>query len=117
MASVDGVVLCVVSGARLAVSADQVDAIAPAEGPVWDAGVAFGETSSPSGRALQCLGRLIRFDTIDVVATTGLEVLPVPAALVNTAHGALTGFVELSGALWPLVALDRLLAYLEARAR
>lgn len=117
MASVDGVVLCVVSGARLAVSADQVDAIAPADGQVWDAGLAFGTPSDPAGRALQCLGRLIRFDSIDVVATVGLEVLPVPAALVNTAHGALTGFVELSGTLWPLVALDRLLGYLEARAR
>jgi hypothetical protein len=118
VAAVDGLVLCTAGGARVAVSTDEVDTISAVEGRTWDAALAFGLVAGEGeGRALQVLGRLIRFDSIDVLATPGLEVMPAPLLVVNAAHGAIRGFVNVAGALWPLITLDRFLAHLEARAR
>ena len=113
---VDGVVLCRVGGARLAVDCEEIDAIAEVDGHTWDVGLAFGIDGGAGGRALQCRGQLLKVDSIDVLATPGLVVLPVPAALAGLADGALTGFVEVLGALWPLVSSALLLEYLEKRA-
>jgi hypothetical protein len=41
-------------------------------------------------------------------------VLPVPLVLTGVVGGALVGFVELSGQLWPLVSARGLLAWLNA---
>jgi len=113
---VDGVVLCRVGDARLALDCDEIDAIAEPEGHTWDVGVAFGVDGAGQGRALQFRGQLLKVDSIDVLATPGLVVLPVPAALTGVADGALTGFIEVLGALWPLVSSTLLLAHLEKRA-
>jgi hypothetical protein len=111
-ATVDGVVLCRVGGARLAVPCDEVDAIADADAEAIDAGRAFGEGLGPPGRAVQSAGQLLKVDSVDVVATPGVSVLPVPRALSGVVGGALVGFVELSGQLWPLVSPRGLLAWL-----
>lgn len=113
---VDGVVLCRVGAARLAVVCHEIDAIALVEGKTWDVGLAFGVDATGEGRALQCHGQLLKVDSIDVLATPGLPVLPVPAALQGLGDGVLTGFIEVLGALWPLVSPSRLLAHLERRA-
>lgn len=113
---VDGVVLCRVGAARLAVACHEIDAIAPVDGKTWDVGLAFGVDGTGEGRALQCHGQLLKVDSIDVLATPGLEVLPVPAALRSLGDGVLTGFIEVLGALWPLVSPALLLAHLERRA-
>lgn len=113
---IDGVVLCRIGGDRLALDCDEIDAIAEPDGHTWDVGVAFGVDGAGHGRALQCRGQLLKVDSIDVLATPGLAVLPVPAALRGVADGALTGFIEVLGVLWPLVSSSLLLAYLEKRA-
>lgn len=113
---VDGVVLCRVGPDRLAVACDDVDGIVEAEGPSLDVAAAFSGTAvGGEGRALLCAGQLLRVDSTDVVATPGLQVLPVPGAVGGAAGGALFGFVELGGALWPLVSAFELLRYLEGR--
>ncbi|MDX2011364.1 MAG: hypothetical protein SFW67_14280 [Myxococcaceae bacterium] len=114
-AAVDGVVLCRVGGARLAVPCDEIDAIAEADGELVDPSVAFGEVLAPVGRALQAAGQLLRVDSVDVVASPGLAVLPTPLALGGLIGGALLGFVELSGQLWPLVSVRGLLDWLTTR--
>jgi hypothetical protein len=113
-AVVDGVVLCRVGGARLAVPCDEVDAIADADAEALDPGRAFGEVRGAVGRAVQSAGQLLRVDSVDVVATPGLSVLPVPLVLTGVVGGALVGFIELSGQLWPLVSARGLLAWLVA---
>ena len=114
---VDGVVLCRVGGARLALACGEVEGIvAPPPRPV-ELAVAFGEPAQAEGRALSAAGRFLRVDSVDVLATPGLAVLPVPAALTGLAGGALTGFVELSGQLWPLVSAQGLLDWLTAGPR
>jgi hypothetical protein len=110
--AVDGVVLCRVGASRLAVACDEVDAIAEPEGEVVDSAAAFGEAPRREGRALQAAGQLLRVDSVDVVSTPGLSVLPVPAALGHLVGGAVTGFVVLSGHLWPLISVRLLLAHL-----
>ncbi|MCU0695284.1 MAG: hypothetical protein MUC96_02010 [Myxococcaceae bacterium] len=115
-AAVDGVVLCRVGGARFAAPCDEVDAIADAEGELVDPSVAFGEVLAPVGRALQAAGQLLRVDSVDVVASPGLSVLPTPLALAGLVGGALLGFVELSGQLWPLVSVRGLLEWLSTEA-
>lgn len=114
---VEGVVLCRVGEARLAVPCGEVDAIAPLDGPAWDVGLAFGSAAGAvEGKALQCFGQLMRVDSVDVLTTPELTVLPVPSLLTGVADGALTGFVELLGALWPLVSAGHLLEHLRRRA-
>ncbi len=108
-----GVVLCKVGAAGLAVAAEQVDAIAPNEDEAIDARLAYGFEQSLEGRAVQCRGRLLRVDSVDVVATENVRVLPVPLAIAQAASGAITGFVELRGALWPLVDVPQLVEHLQ----
>lgn len=107
-----GVVLCKVGAHGLAVAAEHVDAIAPTEHGAVDAGLAYGFERSSEGRAVQCRGRLLRVDSVDVVAGESVAVLPVPLALGSVASGAITGFVELKGALWPLVDVPLLVEHL-----
>lgn len=109
-----GVVLCTVGDAGLAVRAQEVDAIAPEEPSAIDAALAYGvlRARSSEGRAVQCRGRLLRVDAVDVVATEGLQLLPVPFALARVADGAVTGFVEVRGALWPVVDVPQLVEHL-----
>jgi hypothetical protein len=110
----DGVALCRVGDARLAFPCAEIDAIAPASPEALDAAVAFGARLAGEGRALAHQGRLLKVDSVDVLATTALPVLPVPLAAAGTAGGALEGFVQLAGVLWPLVSVRGLLDFLEA---
>jgi hypothetical protein len=114
---VDGVVLCRVGGARLALSCHEVEHVAELpQGPI-ELAVAFGEPAPAEGRALCAAGRFLRVESVDVLATPGLAVLPVPAALSGLAGGALTGFVELAGQLWPLASARGLVEWLTAGPR
>lgn len=110
----DGVVLCKVGSARLAVACNEVDAIADVDASAIDAAWAYGsQKNGDAGRAVQCRGRQLRVDSVDVVALEGVPVLPVPFALSTIADGSITGFVELSGALWPVVDVVQLVTHLE----
>lgn len=113
-AAIAGVVLCRVGEARLAADCAEIDAIVESSGDGLSAALAFGAGGDPRPRALQVRGRLLGVDSVDVVETPGLLVLSVPPLLQSAAGGAMTGFIEWSGALWPLVSVGRLLEHLEA---
>lgn len=113
MGPIDGVALCRVGEARLAFPCGEIDAIAAADPAAVDAGLAFGSRAGAEGKALSHQGRLLRVDSVDVLATPALAVLPVPVALAGSAGGALEGFVLLAGVLWPLVSVAALLDFLE----
>lgn len=111
---IDGVVLCKVGSAGLAVACKEVDAIADVDPSAIDAAWAYGDRGTElTGRAVQSRGRQLRVDSVDVVALEGVPVLAVPFALSRLADGSISGFVELSGALWPLVDVVQLVMHLE----
>lgn len=114
MKPVDGVALCRVGAARLAFPCDEIEAITGVEGTVLDAALAFGDAATDVGRALLHHGRLLRVDSVDVLSTPSLAILPVPLALAS--HAALRGFIVLGDALWPLVSVPALLDHLDAGA-
>lgn len=114
--AVDGVVLCHAGQGRLAVDCAEIDAIAASDASGWNLTSLFGDQPSSPAKALQCSGQLLNVDSVDVVAAPGLPVLPVPHALAQTTGGALRGFVQLAGTLWPLVAVGPLLDHLDLRS-
>jgi len=113
-ASVDGVVLCRVGDARLAVRCDEVEVIADAPREGVDAGLAFGLPRQAAGRSVKVQGRSLRVDSVDVVTAEGLAVLGVPLVVSGLAEGSLRGFIEVSGALWPLVSVPSLIQFVES---
>ncbi|MBL8921538.1 MAG: protein CrdC [Myxococcaceae bacterium] len=115
MKPIDGIALCRVGEARLAFPCDEIDAIAAVGPDALGAALAFGDVGSPEGKALAHGHRLLQVDSVDVLATTALAVLPVPAVIARAAGGALAGFVLLAGDLWPIVSVGGLLDFLESR--
>jgi hypothetical protein len=114
IASVDGVVLCRVGDARLAVRCDEVEVIADAPRDGVDAGPAFGLARQAAGRSVKVGAHRLRVDSVDVVTSEGLAVLGVPLVVTGVAGGSLRGFIEVSGALWPLVSVPSLIEFVES---
>lgn len=105
---IEGLVLCRVGEDRLAVRAREVSAFdVPHEGALY-----AGEGFTPGARA-PAEARLLRHhDTALVVDTVEvyperLPLLAVPAVLSRAWGGALAGFVEAGGLLWPVLSLER----------
>lgn len=107
--TLEGVVLCRAGAHRLAVRAREVtdfgafDAAAPYAGAGFDAHAVAPE----SARVLRHHGRALAVDSVEVHAEP-LQVLRTPAVLAQAWGGALCGFVEIAGKLWPLISLERL---------
>ena len=107
--TLEGVVLCHAGVHRLAVRAREVtdfgefDAAAPYAGAGFDAHAVAPDTA----RTLRHHGRALAVDSVEVHAEP-LKVLPTPLVLQRAWGGALSGFVEISGRLWPLISLERL---------
>lgn len=113
--AVDGLVLCRVGDGRLAVDCAEVDAITAPEAGSWNVAAVFEGIIGTSQKALQCSGHLLAVDSLDIVTTPGLRVLAAPALVMSASNGAVKGFVEWSGLLWPLVSVGPLLDFLEHR--
>lgn len=108
---IEGLVLCRVGGDRLAVCASEVAAFEAATSSAFYAGTRF----TPDARAPE-EARLLRHELVALVVDS-VEVhaeryplLAVPPALSSSCGGALTGFVEAGGLLWPVVSLARFAA-------
>lgn len=107
--TVEGVVLCRIGAHRLAVLAGDVAAVAPpAEGTPY-AARAFATHVAPWPESARQLGRDGTALVVDSVEIHGerLRLFPVPTLLARVMGGALRGFVETAGALWPVVSLER----------
>jgi hypothetical protein len=102
-------VLCRVGADRLAVRAAEVTAFeVPGPGAPY-AGVGFGTGSvAPvEARLLRHHSAALVVDSVEVHPER-LTLLAVPAVLVSAWGGALAGFVEAGGLLWPVLSLERL---------
>lgn len=108
---VEGVVLCFAAGHRLAVRAQQVSSFDEGDPELPYAGHGFDSHAViPEGaRLIRHRGRGLVVDSVEVHADQ-FPLLPVPRVLSGLWGGALAGFIEVAGQLWPLIALDRLLA-------
>ena len=105
---IEGLVLCRVGTDRLAVRAAEVSAFdVPHEGARY-----AGEGFTPGARAPAEAKLLRHHDTslvVDAVEVHSerLPLLAVPAVLTRAWGGALAGFVEAGGLLWPVLSLER----------
>ncbi len=106
---IEGVVLCRVGDDRLAVRAREVTAFEIADGTGLYAGVGFDPraVTPHDARLLRTAGGGLVVDSVEVHAEQ-VRWLPVPGVLARAWGGALSGFIEAGGALWPLVSLERL---------
>jgi len=106
--TLEGVVLCQAGAHRLAVRAREVtdfgafDASAPYAG----AGFEVDAVAPQTAKVLRHHGRALAVDSVEVHAEP-LRVLRAPVVLQHAWGGALAGFVEVSGQLWPLISLER----------
>lgn len=108
---IEGLVLCRVGGHRLAVRASEVTSVDAAEPSAPYAGTGFSPAAvaPPDARLLRHHHQRLAVDGLEVHAEP-LALLPVPLVLKAAWGGALTGFVEAGGLLWPLVSLAVLCA-------
>ncbi len=113
--TVEGLVLCRVGEHRLAVLPDDVTAIEEAHGEAPYAGRCFSKKGrAPAGaRLLRDERAGVLVDALEVHAER-LTLFAVPAALRPLMGGALAGFVEAAGGLWPVVSFGPFARYLEA---
>lgn len=106
----EGLVLCKAGEFRFASSAVAVSKVRQLE-PGEDlprAVVAWGEAIPfGSGRVLEEDGQGLVIDSLEVVPDR-VAMLPVPAILLGAVGGALRGFVQVGGALWPLLSVRAL---------
>ena len=106
---VEGLVLCRVGADRLAVRASEVTAFElPTPGARYaGTGFAPGALAPLEGKQLRHHGAALVVDSVEVHSER-LPLLPVPTLLTAAWGGALAGFVETGGLLWPLLSLERL---------
>ena len=104
---ITGMLLCRAGADRVAFSAHEVATI---ESPSTFGGRA-GSASQAFGGAEGC-ERILVAATGEAVGVDGLEIdpeplslLPAPALLGRVAGGSLVGFIQVRGALWPLLSL------------
>lgn len=112
---IEGVVLCRVGPHRLAVHAQEVTAFDAFDGTAPYAGAGFdaGLQAPGDARVLRHHATRLAVDSVEVRAEQ-LPLLAVPSVMAGVWGGALAGFVETAGALWPVVRLSLLAAEPEA---
>jgi hypothetical protein len=108
---IEGVVLCRVGGDRLAVRAHEVVSfeVAAPGSPYAGTGFDAGARAPSDAKLLRTPTGSVAVDSLEV-STERVRLLPVPRIVSATWGGALAGFVETAGALWPVVSLTRLTA-------
>lgn len=108
---IEGLVLCRVGADRLAVRAREVTAfeVAPPGAPYAGTGFMAGSVAPVDARLLRHHHAVLAVDSVEVHPER-LRLLPVPAVLCAAWGGALAGFVEASGLLWPVLSLERFAA-------
>lgn len=114
---IEGLVLCRVGEDRLAVRAREISSFdVPHEGALY-AGEGFsrGARAPAEARLLRHHDTALVVDTVEVHSER-LPLLAVPAVLARAWGGALSGFVETGGLLWPVLSLERFAASAEAAA-
>lgn len=105
---IEGLVLCRVGADRLAVRAQEISSFEVPHPGAWYAGEGFspGAQAPAEARSLRHHGTALVVDTVEVHAER-LPLLAVPAVLARAWGGALAGFVETGGLLWPVLSLER----------
>lgn len=106
---IEGLVLCRVGTDRLAVRASDVTGFEfPTPGARY-AGTGFtpGAVAPLEGKQLRHHGAALVVDSVEVHSDR-LPLLAVPTVLTAAWGGALAGFVEAGGLLWPVLSLERL---------
>lgn len=110
---VEGLVVCRVGDFLLAFPASSVLRIsdwAVGDPPVPHARSAFSLPPGAGRRVEEETGSLV-VDSLEI-ATDSVQLLPVPAMLQGEVGGALRGFIELSGALCPVLSVGDFSRYL-----
>jgi hypothetical protein len=112
---VEGVVLCHVGEHRLALLARDGTQIDDALPQALYAGRAFSTRARAPGvaRMVTSADRALVVDTLEIHGEP-LALMPVPRALTALMGGALRGFVDCAGFLWPVVSLSAFASSLEA---
>lgn len=104
---VTGMLLCQAGANRVAFAAHEVATIeSPStySGRAGSACQAFGSTLA-SGRILvAATGEAVGVDTLEIDSEP-IPLLPVPPLLRRVAGGSLRGFVQVHGALWPMMSV------------
>lgn len=114
---VEGVVLCRVGGDRLAVLAGDVVGVELPDGASPYAGRLFERVASIPADA-----RLLRHEVAGLVVDAlevhaeRLALMRVPEVMKWVVGGALMGFVQAAGSLWPVVSLPALSRHLGGQA-
>lgn len=110
---VDGLLLCLAGGQRLAIMAKEVDRVDAAEPDRPYAGRFFreGAPAQEGARMLRHEATALVVDAVDVTADR-FSLLPVPYTLARTGGACLRGFVVAEGGLWPVVELRAAAAFL-----
>ncbi len=108
---IEGLVLCRVGVDRLAVRALEVTSFDLPHPNALYAGVGFsaGALAPVDGKLLRHHDTSLVVDSVEVHAER-LTVLAVPPVLRLAWGGALSGFVETGGLLWPVLSLERFAA-------
>jgi hypothetical protein len=106
---VEGLVLCRVGADRLAVRAHEVTAFEPASEGALYAGTGFQADAKapPDAKLIRHRTSSVVVDAVEVHAER-LQLLAVPEVLRLAWGGALAGFVETGGVLWPVLSLEKL---------
>lgn len=111
---IEGLVLCLVGDHRLAVRAREVTAFEAAGPEAPYAGARFTPSAAapPGARLLRHEQVRLAVDSVEVLADR-FHALSVPPVLSGACGGALSGFVEAGGVLWPVVSLAPFAAALD----
>ncbi len=109
---IEGLVLCRVGADRLAVRAHEVTSFDVPHPHAPYAGVGFepGAVAPADGKLLRHHDTSLVVDSVEVHAER-LKLLAVPPVLREAWGGALSGFVEAGGVLWPVLSLARFAAH------
>ncbi len=105
---IEGLVLCRVGDDRLAIRAQEISAFElPQPGaPYAGEGFSAGARPPADAKLLRHHDTALVVDAVEVHAER-LPLLAVPAVLARAWGGALFGFVETGGLLWPVLSLER----------
>lgn len=105
---IEGLVLCRVGADRLAVRAREITAfeVPQPDAPYAGEGFTPGAIAPPDARLLRHHGTSMVVDSVEVHSER-LPLLAVPVVLRAAWGGALSGFVEAGGLLWPVLSFER----------
>ena len=105
--SVTGMLLCRAGANRVAFAAHEVATIeSPSTfgGTAGSARAGFGMPSGAERILVAATGEAVGVDALEIDSEP-LTLLPAPALLCRVAGGSLRGFVQVRGALWPMMSL------------